>query len=539
MNDFNFDMEIDSILAEFTGSKDLSPAPTGKNEVKTDAAKGRGESKPSLPDPDPSVTASTEYYDNDIIEKQNYVNKTSRADPERAYDEEDLPPVQTRRSSRRVPDRIPEEPEQKQREKASKRSKRNSEKGNRSAEIRATAEKTARKSISKLKYVVMTFTGLVFGALSVLLLFWMLANVHPDSAMASSQITGKKRANIVTRLDAYANNIKGELLSGLTYIRKHYVIPEGDLVAPEAPTYNYGTTTDPEEVLAIIEEARSYGLLDDQDVIFDKNVDFYYDSDIQYYCDETLLVICWKELIENRICSCVEVKMADGSQLRRKLADDTYGSSTYVYATELAAQCNAVAAMNADYYAFRDLGITVYNHKLYRFDESNYNGQYCKYNATDSLLIDGKGDFHIFHRGDVCTRAEMEQYVKDNDIMFSIAFGPVLVENWEQVWCDWYPVGEVDKEYSRASISQVDQLHYLYMAVSFADNPNEYHPRCTINEFAAILAGKGVKTGYCLDGGQTGEVVFRGVPYNHIDYGTERAVSDIIYFASAIPASER
>ena len=43
---------------------------------------------------------------------------------------------------------------------------------------------------------------------------------------------------------------------------------------------------------------------------------------------------------------------------------------------------------------------------------------------------------------------------------------------------------------------------------------------------------------YCLDGGQTGEMVFRGRPYNHIDFGWERTVSDNIYFASAIGGTE-
>ena len=33
-----------------------------------------------------------------------------------------------------------------------------------------------------------------------------------------------------------------------------------------------------------------------------------------------------------------------------------------------------------------------------------------------------------------------------------------------------------------------------------------------------------------------GECVFQGEPYNHVDYGQERTVSDIIYFASAIPS---
>ena len=46
---------------------------------------------------------------------------------------------------------------------------------------------------------------------------------------------------------------------------------------------------------------------------------------------------------------------------------------------------------------------------------------------------------------------------------------------------------------------------------------------------------------YCLDGGQTGEIVFRDRAYNHVDVVNgqrERPVSDNIYFATAIGGTE-
>ena len=55
-----------------------------------------------------------------------------------------------------------------------------------------------------------------------------------------------------------------------------------------------------------------------------------------------------------------------------------------------------------------------------------------------------------------------------------------------------------------------------------------------MTQFAQHFAEKPVQTAYCLDGGQTGEVVFRGTPYNYIDFGVERTVSDILYFATAV-----
>ena len=62
--------------------------------------------------------------------------------------------------------------------------------------------------------------------------------------------------------------------------------------------------------------------------------------------------------------------------------------------------------------------------------------------------------------------------------------------------------------------------------------------RWTVNQFGQHMFERGLHTAYCLDGGQTSEIVFQGKPYNYIDFGAEREVSDIIYFASAIPESE-
>ena len=53
------------------------------------------------------------------------------------------------------------------------------------------------------------------------------------------------------------------------------------------------------------------------------------------------------------------------------------------------------------------------------------------------------------------------------------------------------------------------------------------------------LLSKGVPNAYCLDGGQTSTMITHNEVFNHVDWGTQRAISDIIYFATAIPESER
>ena len=378
--------------------------------------------------------------------------------------------------------------------------------------------------------------SLIFAVLSLACLGWTVENVHPETTTVSVT-RGQNSADVVTRLNNSVYNSKANALSDIAYIRKQYTIPEEAKVAPAPNKACYGTVRNEnaQDVLEIIQRARDSGLLDGQDVIFDPNVTFYYDSEIKYYLDDTIMVICWKELVDGFTVSCCEVKIADASQLRRKITDDTFGSPLRVFASELSNSVNAVVAMNADFYMFRDFGIMVYDRTLYRMDTSTYAGMYKKYNCVDTCFVTEEGDLLYTHRLEERSWEEMQQFIEDNKVMFSISFGPVLVENRELKECDWYPAGEINNGYSRAGIGQFDKLHYYYMSLNHSP---ERAARWTVNQFGREMYNRGLISAYCLDGGQTSEIVFQGQPYNYIDYGAERGVSDIIYFATAIPESE-
>ena len=58
---------------------------------------------------------------------------------------------------------------------------------------------------------------------------------------------------------------------------------------------------------------------------------------------------------------------------------------------------------------------------------------------------------------------------------------------------------------------------------------------CTLEQAVQYIASKNVQQAYTLDGGQTASVVFDGKMVNRPDWGEERTMSDIIYFASAVP----
>ena len=393
----------------------------------------------------------------------------------------------------------------------------------------------ARKRESTAKRVGYVFLSLIFAVIALLLLARLAVSFHPGTGPAASGV--RASTDLGAQLDNSLSNSKAEALGSIATIKKHYVIPEDALSAPVPDPDGFGTVSigEADKVMSVIDKARKSGLLDGQEMLFDPNAEFYQDSFIGYYYDETILMIIWKEVINGNTCSCCEVKIADASQFRRKIADDTLGSPVWYYASDLAKTVNPVVAMNADFYMFRDFGIVAYQRQLWRMDESTYTGQYKKYNCVETCFVDSNGDFHFTHLLEEHSKSEIQDFMATNDILFSISFGPVLVENGELKSCDWYPAGEPTRGDSRAAIGQVDKLHYFYLSVNHAP---EKAALWTVNDMAQVFYDKGVPNAYGLDGGQTSEILFQGVPFNHIDYDAERTVSDIIYFASAVPNRE-
>ena len=403
-----------------------------------------------------------------------------------------------------------------------------------------------------------TLANAFWGALCFCCLVWTLLFLHPTGLPAKSvmkadyseelqdgeqAIDGAATVSEEDQIIETENtvpelyNIGTQTLTAVPEEEHHYRISDDALVAPKPREESYGSIPVEEayRVTEIISKARELGVLETNEAVaFDPGCSFYrgvYSRNIEYYLDESILALLWKEEIDGLCCTFTEVKVKDSSQFRRKLADDTYGAAAEYPASLLAASVNAVVAMNADYYKFRDFGISVYNRDLYRFNTDTYTGQYRKYNCFDTLFVDSNGDFHYKRVLEENSVESIRKYLEENDIVFSLAFGPILVENGEAVSCSWYPAGEIDKGYSRAGIGQMGERHYLYMSLNHGDKS----ARWTVNQFAEHFAEKPVVTAYCLDGGQTGEVVFRGEPYNHVDFGAERNVSDIIYFATAVP----
>ena len=368
------------------------------------------------------------------------------------------------------------------------------------------------------------FGGVVFLALLIAISLFLLINIHPNTTTVSTE-NSRQDANLTSRFENLVNNLASDALSDLVYIKKVYSIPEDASVAPKPSQACFGESSDPSVIQGIIDGAAE--LLDGQETVWNPGIATYNNTPVRYYCDDTILSLVWKEVVGNTVFTFAEIKIADGSQLRRSLAGDAYSSSIQLKASDMASTVNAVTAMNGDFYAFRQVGIVVYKRNLERFEPS----------TLDSCFFTSKGEMIFAHRGELTSEEDTRKFIEDNDIVFSTSFGPILVENGELYKTKDYPVGEIFTKYARSAIGTTGGLHYLLMATSSEKNSG-YLAGVYVSTAGEIMFSKGCTMAYELDGGQTAVIIHNNVPANEIVYGSERTMSDIIYFATAIPDGE-
>ena len=369
--------------------------------------------------------------------------------------------------------------------------------------------------------------GVPFRAVCAFLTVFILATLLGTLLLSSgnnhtTDTAGQSHVAIMDKFDMSMTNEISKALEGIITVEKNYWLSDDNLVAPVPNHDNYGQADTAAELAWLLEKAAD--LIDGQEMLFNTETPVWEKDKVYYYYDETILVITWKQIIDGMLFNLSEVKIAHPSQFRRFLAGGEFGSDKQYVTTEMAASVNAVMATSGDFYKFRRNGAVVYDGELQRFEG----------NLVDTCFINDDGDLLLSYRRDFASQAEAEAYVKENNVRFSLVFGPILVDNGQVVKSNGYPLGEVTKEYTRAAICQMGSLHYLVASVT-GEPSNGYTKRPTIAKFAEKVAEFGVEKAYALDGGQTTVICMDGEAISNPDFDTQRKISDIIYFATAIP----
>ena len=359
--------------------------------------------------------------------------------------------------------------------------------------------------------------------LTVNFLCWGVQNVGVPGGSAQAE---PLKLGALDRFDMQMTNKISSALDGVLSIEKVYWLNDDDQIAPEPDPDKFGTTKNAADLEGFLQEANE--LLGVENTLFSTDIRTYNNSSITYYLDETIMCITWKQLINSTVYTLSEVKIAHPSQFRRFLADGTYGSDKQYTTTQMAATVNAVTASSGDFYKFRTYGIKVYDGQVMQV-----------HSVIDTLFIDENGDFHYSFRGEIKDKETAQKFVDENDIRFSLAFGPVLVHDGEVVKIPKdYTLGEVNNSYPRAAICKMPgDLHYLMVAANQDPDRDIVHVP-NMYEFAQQMKTFGAEQAYALDGGQTAVIVTNDKLINRPSYGYQRQISDIIYFATAIPDGE-
>lgn len=212
------------------------------------------------------------------------------------------------------------------------------------------------------------------------------------------------------------------------------------------------------------------------------------------------------------------VEIAHPSQLRTAIAGKKLTSKTTARVGAMAEKNYAIVAINGDNFV-DNTAATSFEYRMGQKLRNKSN------KLRDILIIDENGDFHTFIR----SQGLDDFLASEHTIVNAFTFGPALVQEGELL--------TTDKEYKynpngrepRSAIGQLAPLSYVMVV---AEGRNE-SSGVTHQELADFMHALGCWEAYNLDGGGSAAMVYNGEYFNELS-SSERSLSDIIYFATAV-----
>ena len=214
-----------------------------------------------------------------------------------------------------------------------------------------------------------------------------------------------------------------------------------------------------------------------------------------------------------------DIVLTDATQLASAFAKDSFGTNIIEYTSAIAANNNAVFAINGDYYGFRSDGIVIRNGVIYR-----------DLPARTGLAFFRDGSMKVYDETQTTAQA-----LVDAGVWNTLSFGPALITN-SVIATDLSTV-EIDTnfgnhsmqgEHPRTGVGIIAENHFVFVVVD-GRSPG-YSRGVSLTEFAQIFADLGATDAYNLDGGGSSTMVFMGrVVNNPLGRNKERGTSDILY----------
>lgn len=237
------------------------------------------------------------------------------------------------------------------------------------------------------------------------------------------------------------------------------------------------------------------------------------------YKDKNISIQIDKEEKDNVVFYVADIKLSDASILKTAFAKGTYGKNITEKTSQIAADNNAIFAINGDYYGFRDEGLVIRNSTVYRdiARSSPYN---------EALALCDDGQLKIIKEGEEAG----EDYLKEG-ILQAFSFGPALVKDGQVVERNTLKGKSLvpTSNNPRTAIGQIAPLHYIFMVV---DGRTQASAGMSLSALAQEFKDRGCEVAYNLDGGGSSTMYFNGEVINNPTDGRhegERKISDIIY----------
>ena len=217
-----------------------------------------------------------------------------------------------------------------------------------------------------------------------------------------------------------------------------------------------------------------------------------------------------------------DVTLSDATALQSAFAKDQFGENITELTSQIAADNDAIFAINGDYYGFRDTGIVIRNGVVFR-DEP----------ARQGLVFYTDGRVEVYDE----TTTTADELLADG-AWNTLSFGPAIVEDGTVV--DGIETTEIDTNFGnhsiqgdqpRTAVGVIDENHLVFVVVD--GRQSGYSEGVTLTELADIMIDLGATTAYNLDGGGSSTMYFDGEVINSPSNGGERGTSDILYIADA------
>ena len=258
----------------------------------------------------------------------------------------------------------------------------------------------------------------------------------------------------------------------------------------------------------------------------------YYSSDLTVYEDPTIRVERYRVDRSEQwpfVYYYAFITIRDPSQLRTASADEArpFQTAAKLTANGIAKRKNAILAVNGDFCAAfsgnRSTNYILRQGTVYQ-DSAEAN--------LDILLIDEDGDFHVL-TPDMDLQNIDKTQINGKKVINALQFGPALVIDGKAVPDEVLMDESRNPYYARPGsgeirmcIAQIDKLKYMVLTCA--------HWGTELNRFRDLaMSLADCKTVYELDGGLSAQMVFLGRKVNNVQKGSNRPVTDIIYFASA------